>query len=227
MRHFAARFPSPDRLDDDPKQHWPVHPAPQGLNPSECALLVLGCQVGDFDDRVDAGQTLAKIRASVETVRRFSSQIIFSPLALDSLERQFIPPTNKEFFALNSRNPFQQCTTAAGIHPGVGCGPDDLVMRRIRLGALSTTGLDMHLTNCGVTTLFVAGVDTSGAILSTVREAADCDYRLILLSDCISDRDEVAHRLLFDRIFPRQAEITTVDVLARKLRETAPEVDAT
>jgi nicotinamidase-related amidase len=61
-----------------------------------------------------------------------------------------------------------------------------------------------------VTTLFVAGVHTSGVVLSTVRDAADHGYQLILLSDCISDPDAELHRMLMERIFPRQAEIITV-----------------
>jgi nicotinamidase-related amidase len=77
------------------------------------------------------------------------------------------------------------------------------------LGAFSTTDLDEQLTNMGVTTLIVAGAHTSGAVLSTVREAADRDYRLITLADCTTDRDPETHRLLMARILPRQVEITT------------------
>ena len=78
-----------------------------------------------------------------------------------------------------------------------------------RLGAFSTSDLDKQLTNLGVTTLIVSGAHTSGTVLSTVREAADRDYRLIILSDCCADPDIEVHRLLMARIFPRQAEITS------------------
>ena len=66
------------------------------------------------------------------------------------------------------------------------------------------------MTNLGVTTLILAGLQTSGVVLSTVRDAADKDYRLILLSDCIHDPDEELHAVLMGQVFPRQADIITV-----------------
>jgi len=46
-------------------------------------------------------------------------------------------------------------------------------------------------------------------VLSTVRQAADADYRLVVLSDCCADRDPEVHRCLVEKVFPRQATIMT------------------
>jgi nicotinamidase-related amidase len=35
----------------------------------------------------------------------------------------------------------------------------------------------------------LAGISTSGVVLSTIREAADKDYELTVLSDCVRDLD--------------------------------------
>jgi nicotinamidase-related amidase len=56
----------------------------------------------------------------------------------------------------------------------------------------------------------LAGVATSGVVLSTVRQAADLDYRLTVLADGCLDADPEVHRVLVEKIFPRQAEVTTV-----------------
>ena len=55
----------------------------------------------------------------------------------------------------------------------------------------------------------LCGIATSGVVLSTLREAADKDYRLTVLSDLCADPDPEVHRLLLGRVFPRQAEVVT------------------
>ncbi|WP_202948029.1 cysteine hydrolase family protein [Chryseobacterium populi] len=37
--------------------------------------------------------------------------------------------------------------------------------------------------------LVLSGVSTSGVVLSTLREAADKDFKLTVLADCCADRD--------------------------------------
>jgi len=59
-------------------------------------------------------------------------------------------------------------------------------------------------------------VATSGAILSTVREASDKDYTITVLSDGCTDGDEEVHRVLTTKVFPRQAEVLTVDEWIKK-----------
>ena len=46
-------------------------------------------------------------------------------------------------------------------------------------------------------------------VLSTVRAAADLDYRLVVVEDCCADQDADVHDFLTQRIFPRQAEVVT------------------
>jgi len=48
-------------------------------------------------------------------------------------------------------------------------------------------------------------------VLSTLREAADKDYRITVLSDCCLDPDEEVHRVLTTKVFPRQADVKTAD----------------
>jgi nicotinamidase-related amidase len=57
----------------------------------------------------------------------------------------------------------------------------------------------------------LAGIATSGVVLSTVRQAADLDYRLIVLADACADRDPEVHRVLTEKVFPRQAQVTVTD----------------
>jgi nicotinamidase-related amidase len=56
----------------------------------------------------------------------------------------------------------------------------------------------------------LAGIATSGVVLSTVRQAADLDLGLTVLSDGCLDADEEVHRVLVEKVFPQQAVVTTV-----------------
>jgi nicotinamidase-related amidase len=88
---------------------------------------------------------------------------------------------------------------------------------RPRVGAFSTTDLGDQLCERGVDTLILAGVSTSGCVLSTVRDASDCDYRLIVVADACFDRNPEAHAALIECIFPRQAEVLNVAELEARL----------
>jgi nicotinamidase-related amidase len=47
-------------------------------------------------------------------------------------------------------------------------------------------------------------------VLSTLRQAADLDYQLTVLSDGCLDADAEVHRVLTEKIFPRQADVITI-----------------
>jgi nicotinamidase-related amidase len=84
------------------------------------------------------------------------------------------------------------------------------VVRKTRVGAFSTTDLEQQLNDRGITTLILAGVSTSGVVLSTVREAADRDYYIYVLADAIADRDPHVHTVLTEKVLPMQAHLITV-----------------
>jgi nicotinamidase-related amidase len=56
----------------------------------------------------------------------------------------------------------------------------------------------------------LAGIATSGVVLSTLTEAADLDFDLVVLADACADADPEVHRVLLEKVFPKAAEVTTV-----------------
>jgi nicotinamidase-related amidase len=54
-------------------------------------------------------------------------------------------------------------------------------------------------------------------VLSTVRHAADADYQLLVVGACCSDADPEVHRVLTEKVFPRQASVTTAQAILRVL----------
>ena len=103
------------------------------------------------------------------------------------------------------------------IHSSVRPNRDEVVVGKHRVNALFGTDLDMVLRANRVDTLVILGYATSGVVLSTVRYAADLDYRLFVVEDCCSDQDPEVHDFLTQRIFPRQADVVESEDVIRAL----------
>ena len=97
------------------------------------------------------------------------------------------------------------------IHEGVAPAAGETVITKTRPGPFSTTALDVDLREMGRDTLVVMGVATSGCVLSAVRWATDINYRFIVVSDACSDADPEVHRVLTEKVYPRQGIVMTAD----------------
>jgi nicotinamidase-related amidase len=113
-------------------------------------------------------------------------------------------------------------TPGAEIHAQVAPQPTEVIVTKRRVGAFSTTDLETVLRARQVTCLVLLGIATSGVVLSTVRWAADADYALIVLEDCCADGDEEVHRVLMQKVFPRQATVVPSQAFLQAL---APEAE--
>jgi len=100
---------------------------------------------------------------------------------------------------------------ATQVHAALEPRPDEPVVLKRRVSAFSGSDLDVLLRGAGADTLVLAGIATSGVVLSTLRQAADLDYQLVVLSDACADRDPEVHRVLTEKVFPRQALVTETD----------------
>jgi nicotinamidase-related amidase len=95
------------------------------------------------------------------------------------------------------------------IHPAVQPAAGEVVVGKHRVNALHGTALDLIWRANDIDTVIILGYATSGVVLSTVRYAADLDYRLVVVEDGCADQDAQVHDFLTQRIFPRQAEVVT------------------
>ena len=82
------------------------------------------------------------------------------------------------------------------IHPAVRPAAGEVVVGKHRVNALHGTALDLILRANARDTLIMLGYATSGVVLSTVRAAADLDYRLVVVEDCCADQDADVHAFL-------------------------------
>ncbi|MGC1415935.1 MAG: isochorismatase family cysteine hydrolase [Candidatus Acidiferrum sp.] len=97
----------------------------------------------------------------------------------------------------------------AAIHPGLGPEKDDIVVTKHRVSAFHGTDLEVILRAKEIDTLVLFGIATSGVVLSTLLEASDADYRLVVIKDCCVDGDAELHANLIDKVFARRASVVT------------------
>jgi nicotinamidase-related amidase len=183
------------------------------LVPRHSALVVMDYQPVVLDSMPDSEALIKNTREAIDIIRDRKGQVAFVRIGLDENDYQFVPPSNQTFAAVAAGKYLNAQAPETAFHSDLAPRPGDIAVRKTRVGAFTTTNLDEEFTNRGITTLILAGVHTGGVMLSTVREAADRDYRLVILSDCTSDPDPEVHDLLIGKIFPKQTHIITVSQL--------------
>jgi nicotinamidase-related amidase len=98
----------------------------------------------------------------------------------------------------------------SAIHPAVAPADNDVIVTKRRVSAFTGSDLEVVLRAADVDHLVLTGIATSGVVLSTLRQAADLDYRLTVLADGCLDADPEVHRVLMEKVFPRQADVVRI-----------------
>lgn len=174
------------------------------------ALLLMDLQSAIIDrSSADAGY-LARINGAAETARSAGFPVLWVKVGF----RPGMPEVssrNKGFSALAASGGFTDPDPGSDLHPDLDRHDGDVVVVKKRVSAFTGSDLEVLLRAAEVDTLVLAGIATSGVVLSTLRQAADLDYRLTVLADGCRDGDDEVHRVLTEKVFPRQAEVTTVE----------------
>jgi nicotinamidase-related amidase len=175
------------------------------------ALLVMDVQNG-IVDRVpdDAAALLDRVGSAIGCARSHGIPVVYVRVAFRAGATD-VSPRNKSFSALAGRTDMGVDDPATQVHPAVTPLPGDVVVVKKRVSAFTGSDLDVVLRSLGVSRLVLCGIATSGVVLSTLRQAADLDYAITVLRDGCADMDPEVHRVLLDKVFPRQAEVVTAD----------------
>ncbi|MFF7988791.1 cysteine hydrolase family protein [Kitasatospora xanthocidica] len=192
--------------------------------PAHTAVLVLDCQpavLAALPDDGDREALLGRLEVAVAAVRGSGGTVAHVRVGFTEADWDAVPDGNTSFAPLARHRALHHEDPATAFHRRLAPREGDIVVRKTRFGALSTTDLDRRLRERGITTLVVAGLSTSGAVLSTVLDAADRDYRLYVLSDGVADPDLEVHEVLLHRVLPARARIVDTGGL-RSLLGTAP-----
>jgi nicotinamidase-related amidase len=174
------------------------------------ALLVMDIQPAILQMLGEGAAPIVKsLQTAINAARSASIPVIYVVVGF----RKGIPEIgagnhNKSFGALKQSNmPGLEDPT---VDPAVAPQPGDMVVTKRRVSAFAGSDLEVILRGHRIEHLVLAGIATSGVVLSTLREASDKDYKLTVLSDACADRDQDVQNVLMNKVFPRQADVLTV-----------------
>ncbi len=171
---------------------------------SKSALLVMDVQPGTLSRLEKKDEYLAKLRPAIDAAHSKQVPVIYVVVGFRPGFPE-INPQNKSFSRIKESPLGNMVDPAPAIEPIAG----DVVVTKRRVSAFSGSDLEVVLRSMDIRYLVLCGIATSGVVLSTTREAADKDLQLTILSDLCSDADPEVHRVLTEKIFPRQAEVLT------------------
>ena len=129
---------------------------------------------------------------------------------------------NKTFAAIAGTGRFTDGDPGMQIPAVIAPASGEVTVTKRRVSAFTGSDLEVLLRARGTSHLVLAGIATSGVVLSTLRQAADLDYQLTVLADGCLDADPDVHQTLLGKVFPRQAEVTTVAAWAGRLHPAPP-----
>lgn len=188
------------------------------IDPNTTALLVMDFQTLIVDGyAADKDELLLRAATLLEAARAVRMTVIYVVVGF----RPGFPEVsdrNMSFRAIKGSGRFGVGDPSTEIHPALAPKPGEIVVTKHRVGAFAGTDLDMILRANGIETLLLTGIATSGVVLSTLRHAADADYSLLVVKDCCSDKDPEVHRVLTEKVFPRQAIVASADEIVASLK---------
>ena len=182
------------------------------LDPKRTALLVMDFQQGIVGRMPDVGPLLERVRQAIADVREHGGTIGYVRVAFTEQDWAAIP-ASAMFSSVGQNRLMHHEDPSTAIHDALAPEPGDIVVRKTRVGAMLTTDLDKQLRDRGIDTLVLAGLSTSGVVLSTLIEATDRDYQLYVLSDGTDDPDPETRDVLLTKVFPRRAQIIDTGTL--------------
>ena len=173
------------------------------------ALLIMDVQQGIVARFAGEDGYLDRLATAITAARAAGVMVGYVTIAFRPGYPE-VSDRNKSFAAIAGCGRFTDGDPGSQIPAAVAPAPGEAVVIKRRVSAFAGSDLDVLLRARGADHLVLAGIATSGVVLSTLRQAADLDYRLTVLADGCLDADPEVHQVLLGKVFPRQAEVTTI-----------------
>jgi nicotinamidase-related amidase len=188
------------------------------IDPGSAALLVMDYQVDAltrFMTTAQSADAIACVPDLIGMARGAGMMVIHVVVAFRPGHPE-VSPRNPLFSWAKAKGMLVAGSEGAAIHPAASAREGEPIVVKHRISPFVGTDLETLLRANGIDTLVLAGVHTSGVVLSTVRQAGDLDYRLIV-RDCCADPDAAVHAMLLDIVIAKQAAVVTTAELAGAL----------
>ncbi|MGA2469241.1 MAG: isochorismatase family cysteine hydrolase [Solirubrobacteraceae bacterium] len=184
------------------------------MDAERTAMLVMDVQP-EIVERLGDSELVGRVAQAAAAARAAGVRVIFVKVGFREGYPE-ISPRSATFSRIAELGGFVE-GVSSDVHPAVAPRPGEVVVTKRRVSAFAGSDLDVVLRAGGIQSLVLSGIATSGVVLSTLRQAADLDFSLTVLSDGCSDADEEVHRVLCEKVFPRQAQVLTVAAWIKSL----------
>ncbi|MGC4035574.1 MAG: isochorismatase family cysteine hydrolase [Chitinophagaceae bacterium] len=185
-------------------------------NDQQTALLIMDMQIGILKNLPVTAPLISNVANAIRHARYKNIPVVYVRVGF----RHTLPEismNNKSFATFGERLANTSMHSFMEIHADLAPLQDDIVVDKRRISAFTGSDLEVILRANNLRHIVLTGVSTSGVVLSTTREAADKDYKITVLSDCCADADPEVHAVLMKKIFPRQADVITVEEWHKQL----------
>jgi nicotinamidase-related amidase len=181
------------------------------FDPPHTAVLAMDCQSGIVSVYAKSQDDFIMRASSVLRAARALGMLVVHVQVGFRTGLPEMSGRNKLLGAIKSSKQHQEFFqgSSGAIHPALGPEPADIIVTKRRVSAFVGTDLEMILRANEIDSIVLFGIATSGVVLSTLLEANDKDYRLVVIADCCADRDIELHTALLDRLFPTRADVIT------------------
>ena len=188
------------------------------------ALLIMDVQQGTVERYARDGGYLDRLATAIAAARSAGITVTYVTVAFRPGYPE-VSERNKTLAGLAGTGRLTDGDPGVRIPAAIASAPSEVTVTKRRVSAFTGSDLEVLLRARGTGHLVLAGIATSGVVLSTVRQAADLDYQLTVLADGCLDLDAEVHQVLLGKVFPRQAEVTTIADWADRLHHVAPSAD--
>ncbi|MCL4459464.1 MAG: cysteine hydrolase [Chloroflexi bacterium] len=94
----------------------------------------------------------------------------------------------------------------------------EIVLTKTASGAFNCTAIDYVLRNLGITQLVIVGVVTNGCVETTVRDASDRGYQVILVEDGCAALTSAAHQASINNLSEHYAKVLSTEEVLDNLK---------
>jgi nicotinamidase-related amidase len=182
------------------------------IDPARTAVLSMDCQAGIVSIYAREAKDAFLIRAaSVLRHARASGMTVIHVKVGFRAGLPEVSSRNALFGAIKSSEQHQRLfqEPLGAIPDAIAPQSGEVVITKHRVSAFAGTDLAMILRANDIDTLVLFGIATSGVVLATLIEAADADYRVVVISDCCADLDAALHDCLIQRFFPMRGRVVS------------------
>lgn len=179
---------------------------PPSIVPAQTALLIMHYQTDIMALFPDvAPMLLANTRKLCDAARARGVSVYFAKIHFSPGYPE-VSPLNKNGQGIRQLGRFVEDRISPELEPRAS----EPVIVAHRASVFFGTDLQVRLSAQGIDTLIMAGIASTGVVLSSLAYASDADFRLFTVKDCCYDPDQIVHDHLFSTAFESRSTVLSL-----------------